>query len=291
MALIGAFCAANNRENSVNPHPAQIATSEEYSSSLLDNAAGPIAVSAVAGISSRNSGSVVAGRTLNNPASVQKYLDSLHRMPLSYQDALAGAMRGKGAYALLLTYDGGKIALKRVERADNIYPDKNVPKGTFTYKIISREGDVLYSARFIDPGLTTISPSGIAMTPPEGYVKGGELPPSGSAKAGPTELSIIAPCFLNGKDIEIDGPNGKKTAIDVSKYALRTKINKKPPATKAEIKKTDGSFVVTGYVYQPREVHYVKLRVQRNGNVDSLADYPVYAALHNKWQLHKNPVK
>tara|TARA_Y100000310_G_scaffold18735_2_gene18358 strand:- start:2201 stop:2746 length:546 start_codon:yes stop_codon:yes gene_type:complete len=128
-------------------------------------------------------------------------------------------------YVLELAYNEDKTIELSTKEARQGYPDQN-EDGTYSYKIISSNNQILHSANFINPSLIETSLSGeeISITPPKSFVEDGtSIPETESITQYPITFELLIPYFNNAERVDIyDDLSSLVTSIPVSDIQIES---------------------------------------------------------------------
>jgi hypothetical protein len=123
-------------------------------------------------------------------------------------------------YSLTIKYDSNALTLENLKLVEGVAPDRvNQPEKGFTLKLISFDGQVLHSFKFLID-------TAIVREPPQNIFdeSGNQVDvPHETVELRDTMVVLVVPYFENAKAIEIyDESNNLVLTSDVSKYSTKT---------------------------------------------------------------------
>ncbi|MAG29248.1 hypothetical protein CL632_03865 [bacterium] len=131
----------------------------------------------------------------------------------------------EGTILIGMAYNEDKTIELSTKEARQGYPDQN-EDGTYSYKIISSNNQILHSANFINPSLIETSLSGeeISITPPKSFVEDGtSIPETESITQYPITFELLIPYFNNAERVDIyDDLSSLVTSIPVSDIQIES---------------------------------------------------------------------
>ena len=130
------------------------------------------------------------------------------------------AAKGDLSYSLTLNYDKQSLTLEELNLKEGGAPDRlNQLENGFTAKVISFDGEIIHSFKFVIDILPDASPPKDIFDEEGNQIK----EPSIDSQIQETSIVLIVPYFKNAKSIEIyEGTDNLMLVIDVSKYAVKS---------------------------------------------------------------------